>query len=125
MKRIFNTPLFLSFLTGVLLVVSFPFTGSLTPFVFIAWVPQLQVALHYKEKKRGWLSFFGTSCLSMLLFNVGTTWWIWNSTEGGAIMAFLINSLLMALFLTFGFLAFKSLKKPLFLVGIGLSSVVS
>jgi apolipoprotein N-acyltransferase len=124
MKRIFNTPLFLSFLTGLLLVVSFPFTGSLTPFVFIAWVPQLQVALHYKEKKRGWLSFFGTSCLSMLLFNVGTTWWIWNSTEGGAIMAFLINSLHMAFFLTFGFIAFKPLKKPLFLVGIGLSWLV-
>ncbi len=33
----------------------------------------------------------------MFIWNVGTTWWIWNASEPGAIAAFFANSLLMCL----------------------------
>jgi apolipoprotein N-acyltransferase len=53
------------------------------------------------------------------IFNVGSTWWIWNSTAGGALMAFICNSLLMAGALTIGFGVFKRLNTGLFLIGLG------
>lgn len=43
----------------------------------------------------------------MLIWNMGTTWWIWNSTGPGAVGAILANSLLMCLPLI-GFHIFKS-----------------
>jgi apolipoprotein N-acyltransferase len=39
--------------------------------------------------------FFGWVYLSMLIWNIGATWWIWNSTGPGAAGAILANSLLM------------------------------
>ena len=41
--------------------------------------------------------FFGWVYLSMLVWNIGATWWIWNSTGPGAAAAILANSLLMCL----------------------------
>jgi apolipoprotein N-acyltransferase len=41
--------------------------------------------------------FFVYSYLTMLIWNTGTTWWIWNSTGIGAIAAIIANSLLMTL----------------------------
>ena len=51
--------------------------------------------------------FFLWVYLSMLIWNVGTTWWIINSTLPGAIAAFLANSLLMVL----PWLGFYNVKK--------------
>lgn len=86
----------LSILTGVLLIVSFPFTGSLTPLIFIALVPLLLVEhfLFNKNYKSG--KVFIHAYLSFLIYNIGTTWWIWNADPYGAIMAFVLNTLLMA-----------------------------
>ena len=39
--------------------------------------------------------FFGWVYLSMLIWNIGATWWVWNSTAPGAVGAILANSLLM------------------------------
>lgn len=64
-----------------------------TCFIFIAFVPLLFVA-YYTEKR---VLFFGYSYLTMLIWNAGTTWWIWNSTGIGAVAAILANSLLMTL----------------------------
>ncbi len=46
------------------------------------------------EKK---LSFFFYSFITLLVWNAGTTWWIWNSTDVGSIGAIVANSLLMTL----------------------------
>lgn len=43
----------------------------------------------------------------MLIWNVATTWWIWNASPPGAVGAFLANSLLMC----FPWLGFKIAKK--------------
>lgn len=86
----------LSILSGVLLTISFPFTGSLFPLAFVALVPLL-IAEHsiYKQKLRKGKVFIH-AYITFFIYNVGATWWIWNSSEGGAYMAFLANSLLMS-----------------------------
>ncbi len=86
----------LSILSGILMVIAFPYTGSLTPLVFIAWVPLLFVehsisSANYRSRK-----VFVHSYLTFLIYNFGTTWWIWNADESGAMMAFFFNSFLMA-----------------------------
>lgn len=86
-----------SVLSGLLLVLSFPFTGSMAPLAFVAWVPLLlvenQIAIRrFRSRKvlvHAYLTFF--------IFNLGATWWIWNASPGGAVLAFVLNSLLMAL----------------------------
>jgi len=121
MKQLLKNNFLLSVLSSALLVFAFPYSGSLTPLIFVAWIPLWIVALYLQDKKRGALKFFGFSYGSMLLFNVGTTWWIWNSTQSGAIMAFATNSLLMAGGLSLAFYIFKSLHKVLFLGGMSLA----
>jgi len=111
----------LSILSSLLFIVSFPFSGSLTPLVFLAWLPLWLIALALKEKKWGALQFFGFTFLAMLFFNLGTTWWIWNSTQSGALMAFLINSTLMAGTLALGFWLFRSMRAGFFLGGMGIA----
>ncbi len=85
--------LLLSVLTGVLLTVSWPVNGF-TPLIFIALVPLLFIQKHLGDtNKKG---MFWYSWLAFLIWNVLTTWWIWNSTDVGSIMAFVLNSLFTA-----------------------------
>ncbi|MEN9303927.1 MAG: apolipoprotein N-acyltransferase [Bacteroidota bacterium] len=94
----------LSVLSGILFVLCFPYSGSLTPLVFVAFVPLLLVEDQLaKSKKRG---FFLHAYVTFFIYNLGTTWWIWYSTDVGAILAFVFNSLLMAL----GFWAYHFAK---------------
>jgi len=82
----------LSLLSGGLLYAAWP----VSPFgyiIFIALIPLLLIA--DKTNKR--IAFFGYTFLSLLIFNAGTTWWIWNSTDVGSIAAIVANSLLMCL----------------------------
>ncbi|MBM3165479.1 MAG: apolipoprotein N-acyltransferase [Bacteroidetes bacterium] len=124
MKHIIQHSLFLSIVSGILLMLAFPFSGSLTPLVFVAWVPLWCVAFRLKNTKRGALRFFAYSYLSLFLFNLGTTWWIWNATSGGAVMAFICNTLLMAGSLGLGFIAFRRLTAPWFIAGLSLTWLV-
>ena len=87
----------LSILSGILLVVSFPYTGSLTPFVFVAWIPLLLVENYISLKRYRSSKVFLHAYLVFLVYNIGTTWWIWNASPEGAVMAFTLNSLLMSL----------------------------
>ena len=86
--------LILALLTGVLLALSWPLNGF-TPLIFVAFVPLLFVQQYLgDENKKGvflyaWLGFF--------VWNVLTTWWIWNSTDVGSIFAFLLNAMFMAI----------------------------
>ena len=48
-----------------------------------------------KDKSR---KVFTYAYLTFIVFNIGTTWWIWNASVGGAIMAFTMNSLVMTVF---------------------------
>ena len=99
----------LSVLSGILMVISFPFSGSLFPLVFLAWVPLLLVEHNvYREKYRSGKVFIH-AYLTFLIYNVGTTFWIYYSIggEAGAILAYVLNSLLM----TVVFMLFHWTKK--------------
>ncbi len=85
--------LLLSVLTGVLLSVSWPVAGF-TPLIFVALVPLLYIQKYLGDNGRK--GMFWYSWLAFLIWNVSTTWWIWNSTDMGSIMAFLLNSLFTA-----------------------------
>ncbi|MNK18573.1 Apolipoprotein N-acyltransferase [compost metagenome] len=98
----------LSILSGILLTVSFPETGGLTLLTFVAWVPLLLVESYFHTQRKG-SGLFLHAYLSFFIYNIGTTWWIYNASEGGAYMAFFANSLLMAL----AFLFYHLLKRKL------------
>ena len=88
--------------SGLLLSVAWP-VSSLTLFIFVAWIPLLWLETKIKSRAK----FFGFTYLSMIIWNVATTWWILNASVPGALGAFLANSLLMCL----PWLGFKIAKK--------------
>lgn len=82
----------LSILSGLLLFIAWP----PLPFafcIFFAWIPLLFIADNISKK----ISFFGYAFLTLFIWNVCTTWWIWNSTDIGSIFAIAANSLVMYL----------------------------
>ena len=78
-------------------MISFPFSGSLTPLVFIAFVPLLLVENYITVKNYRSRKVFTHAFITFLIYNVGTTWWVWNADASGAVLAFLANSLLMTI----------------------------
>lgn len=70
-------------------------------FIFFAFVPLLLIEKHISENstryKRPTFQLWLYSYLAMLVWNITATWWIWNSTVGGSIAAFVANSALMTL----------------------------
>lgn len=87
-----------SILTGVLLALSWP-TYGLSLLLFIAFVPLLiaEKSIRAHSIKHNNFHVFFSAYLGFLIWNVLTTWWIWNSTHVGAIFAFVVNALLMTL----------------------------
>jgi apolipoprotein N-acyltransferase len=65
--------------------------------MLIAWIPLMLVEDAIFRNRFRSSKVFVHSYLTFFIYNVGTTWWIWNADEGGAIFAFVLNSLLMAL----------------------------
>lgn len=98
----------LAVLSGCMLVVSFPYTGSLFPLAFVALVPLLLTESTYKDERRSFLLFF-QAYLTFFIYNVGTTWWIYNADPTGAYIAFILNSFLMAI----TFYCFHRMKRKL------------
>ncbi len=86
--------LLLSILSGILFAISWPANGF-TPLIFVALVPLLFIQQYLGDNnKKG---MFWYSWLAFFLWNILTTWWIWNSTISGALMAFILNSLFTAI----------------------------
>lgn len=78
------------------MVLSFPFTGSMSFLMFIAWIPLLFVEnTIYRHHHRS-SNLFIHAYITFFIYNLGTTWWIWNASPEGAIFAFVLNALLMA-----------------------------
>jgi apolipoprotein N-acyltransferase len=76
--------------------------------IFFAWIPLLRVAEGVEKQRH----FLGLCYLSMLTWNLGTTWWIWNATAPGAVAAWLANSFLMCI-PWMGFRYFRKKLSPL------------
>ena len=80
-------------LSGLLLSAAWP-TWGIAPIAFIGFVPLLLLEDRFANGEKGklfWLSF-----LAFLVWNVVTTWWIWNATPA-ATAAWVLNSLFMAI----------------------------
>ncbi|MBK9193184.1 MAG: apolipoprotein N-acyltransferase [Crocinitomicaceae bacterium] len=88
----------LAILGGLMLGLSFPFTGSLFPLAFIAFIPLMliNVQLNKFGKGRFWIRFL-LNYLYFLIYNTVTTWWIYYASAEGVYMAVFANSLLMTL----------------------------
>ncbi len=86
--------LLLSVLFAILSCVAWP-PFDFSFFIFFAWIPllQLQKATQAKSEKA---KFWMYSYIGLLLWNIGTTWWVWNASAGGAVMAIICNALLMS-----------------------------
>jgi apolipoprotein N-acyltransferase len=83
-------PWILALATGVLLWLGWPPSGVPVMLLF-AWVPLLWAERLVLSHGRFLLLCF----LSMLLWNTGSTWWVWYASPGGSIFMLLANSLLM------------------------------
>ena len=86
----------LALLSGGLFALAWP-TYGITFLIFFSFVPLL--IAEYQLRSSGKSSkgkVFLLAYLSFFIWNVFTTWWIWNSTEIGGAFAILVNSLLMA-----------------------------
>lgn len=84
--------------TGVLLSLAIPVSGC-TPLIFVALVPLLlaeDYIHHHRENFRKG-SFFLIAFIAMLIFNASGSWWLKNASAAGAIMAVMVNTLLMTL----------------------------
>lgn len=98
----------LSLLSGLLLGLSWIPTG-LAPLLFIAFVPLLIVeqSVFKNPLKNKSLTIFVCAFLTFLTWNFVATWWIKNASFGGAVLAFIGNSVLMSI----PFLFFHQVKK--------------
>ncbi|MBL7722837.1 MAG: apolipoprotein N-acyltransferase [Chitinophagaceae bacterium] len=100
LKRFTN--LYIAIGGGLLLWAAWP-ASPLTLLIFFAWLPLLWLESKVESRKK----FFALTYITMFIWNVSATWWIWNASAPGAVSAFLANSLLMC----FPWLGFKIAKK--------------
>ena len=88
----------LSVAAGIALGFSWPING-LTFLIFISLIPllYLEESIRNDNLKIKSIRAFGYSYLSFLIWNLITTWWLFNSTLFGMLFANLCNSLFYAL----------------------------
>lgn len=88
----------LSVISGIILSFSWPARG-LPGFLFIGFIPLLIIEeqLFRKKEKKPRLALLVYSFPAFFVFNLLTTWWIWNSTGIGAVLAIVLNSLFMSI----------------------------
>src|SRR5690606_39843535 len=72
--------LLITILGSLLLYAAWP-DSSLTFLIFIAWIPMLWI----EDRVKNWKRLFGLAYLHMLIWNVATTWWIWNASPTGSL----------------------------------------
>ncbi|MDB4534146.1 apolipoprotein N-acyltransferase [Vicingaceae bacterium] len=99
----------LAILSGLLMGISWPETGGIAPLFFIALIPLLymeHIVSQNPEKLKSRHVFFN-GYLAFLIFNVFTTWWIWNADPSGMIIAEVLSSLFVSVI----FLWFHKIKK--------------
>jgi apolipoprotein N-acyltransferase len=89
--------IFISLLGGLLLSAAWPERGF-APLLLVGFIPFifLEDFILKNRDQFGRISVFLFVYPGFLLWNILTTWWIWNSTVTGAILAWVLNALLMS-----------------------------
>ena len=102
----------LSIFSGLLLGLSWP-TYGFTILLFIGLVPLLKlinsINTAYTNKK--YIYVFSYSYLTFFIWNIMTTWWIYNSSSFGAIFAILCNSLFYSILCIIYYWSLRRLSK--------------
>ncbi len=90
--------LFLSLLSGLIMAAGWPVRGF-PGLLFIGFIPLLFIEDFISKHPEKFIKFslLFYSLPSFITWNFLTTWWIYNSTGIGAIMAIFLNSLFMAI----------------------------
>lgn len=99
----FYKKLLLSILSGLLFSAAWP-RGGFTPLIFVAFVPLLIISDDLKQQRRpsGQIMLF--AYIAFLIWNVLTTYWVYNSSPEGGIVAMTLLSFFFALvYLAFHF----------------------
>lgn len=100
--------LYASVLSGLLFWLAWPMQ-SISGLIFFAFIPLLfmedDAAQHHPKKSYGFV--FRYSFLAFAIFNLLTTYWVWNASAGGMVVAVILNSFLMST----AILAFHYVKK--------------
>ncbi len=112
MKKLLQNNLFLSLLSGILLLLSWT-EYSIGWIMLFAFVPLLQI-LHNQLKSNSPLAgtnLFLYSLLSFFIWNTYSTWWIMYASVPGCLATILIPSFLMAFVMFMVFLTFKQSGK--------------
>lgn len=88
---------YLSILCGLLFGLAWPIKG-ITVLIFGALIPLLYLEnlISQDNNKRKGVRIFGFSYLSFLLWNIITTWWLYNASLYGMLFAIICNSLFYA-----------------------------
>ncbi|MBM3435989.1 MAG: apolipoprotein N-acyltransferase [Bacteroidetes bacterium] len=100
----------LSVLSGLLFTAGWPVNGF-PAFLFTAFVPLLIIEEHILKNKNSFTRFsvFFYTYPAFLIWNVATTWWIWNSTPV-ATLAWIFNSMFMSIVLN----VYHAIRKNLY-----------
>lgn len=109
MKKILSGNITLSILSGFILCIGWTQLG-IGWATFIAFVPILIILerILKDNRKRKGLRFFGLCYISLFIWNVISTWWIYYATLAGAIAAIVISTSLMAVVMCISFFSFKT-----------------
>jgi len=101
----------ISVISGLLLALGWPVRGF-PGFLFIGIIPLLFVEDYISQNKQRFIKFslLFYSIPAFLIWNGLTTWWIYNSTGMGAILAIFLNSLFMAVVFNLFHFSKKQLK---------------
>ncbi|QCX53533.1 apolipoprotein N-acyltransferase [Elizabethkingia sp. JS20170427COW] len=106
----------LSILSGLLFAISWPANG-IPIFIFFAFVPLMLLEHHLTNfsqvKRKGW-AVFGYSFLTFFIWNIFTTWWLFNSKNpdgSHSITAVAVPTLLNSTMMSLVFLAYHYYKK--------------
>ncbi len=66
---------------------------SITPLLWLAFVPIIVLVQRFQLEKR-W-KYYGSLYLSLFVWNILTTWWVYFASPSGAIFMLILNSLFM------------------------------
>jgi apolipoprotein N-acyltransferase len=88
--------LLLSALSGVLFTIGWPVNGF-PAFLFTAFIPLLIIEEYILKNRQDFsrYSVFFYTYPAFLIWNIATTWWVWNSTPA-AVAAWTLNALFMS-----------------------------
>ena len=94
MKMKPNKYIILSILTGLMLWLSWPMQ-SFTSLIFVAFIPLLFMVKEFSSHSNK--KIFAYSFLSFFIWNILSSYWIWNASALGMFVAVLLNSTLMSI----------------------------